>query len=120
MVRLLNRRVTGQQIIETSEGWLVRPKPRGRTAKLVNVIGVLEDRLSVIEVRLTGFTAHEQIGSAFDAAPWPGQLLDDYNGKDEIVMRAEKFNGFWVVQMTGDRQYTDFPADLCDPCEPNA
>lgn len=117
--RLLNRKVTGPGVIETATGWHIRPLPggRGTPAKLVRVSAVLEDRLTCQEVRLTDWRTWENVGDTFDAAAWPTQELSDYENASNIVMVAFKFSGYWVVEMTGDRPYVEYPQAFCDSCD---
>lgn len=57
-------------------------------------------------------------GDEFAAYAWPGQANAHYELKMGIVMVAEKFGGAWFVHMTGDRAYTEWPTEICEPCVP--
>jgi hypothetical protein len=95
-------------------GRFVMPKPvrGGGAAIFVKVLLVKGLLLILQQVNFDG----EPVGDPIIGYPWPGQAADDYDNKTEIVMRAERFDGRWVVLMTGDRVYTPWPAQTCDPC----
>jgi len=58
----------------------------------------------------------QNVGEIFDAAAWPSQELSDYEGADQIIMKAEKYGTYWVVQLMGDRLHAVYPDAFCEAC----
>jgi len=118
ITQLLRRTFTGAGVMQTSRGWTITQRPSTPVAaqRLVRITAVLSDRLRCQEVRMIDWREWQNVGEIFDAAAWPSQELSDYEGADQIIMKAEKYGTYWVVQLMGDRLHAVYPDAFCEAC----
>lgn len=87
--------------------------------KLVKVVGLGGTTLTVQPLKLilsAGIAFPVPDGVTATMYPWPGYPTSYYANKSSIVMIAVQFNDLWIVCMTGDRFYGNWPASLCSEC----